>query len=233
MALAITAAYVQKQRTGEGQLIELSMQEAVTMFMRTLGLQTWGKAPGQRTGNRLGPPSDVYPCAPGGPNDYLFIMVVTTRMWDTLCAAIGRPELVNDPRFETGPARIEHGDELHAEIAQWTRQRTKHQAMRELGEAGVPCSAVMDTLDLFTDPHLVERGLVQTIPHPTAGDVRVMGSPLRLSASQVPLVAAPLLGEHTATVLAQDLDLDAAAVARLQERGVVGAHQLAQEVGQP
>jgi formyl-CoA transferase len=233
MALAITAAYVQKQRTGEGQLIEISMQEAVTMFMRTLGLQTWGKAPGQRTGTRLGMPSDIYPCAPGGPNDYIFLMVVTTRMWDTLCAAIGRPDLVTDPRFETGPARIEHADELHAEIAQWTRQRTKYEAMRELAEAGVPCSAVLDTLDLFTDPHLVERGLVQTIPHPTAGEVKVMGSPLRMSASNVPLRAAPLHGEHTAEVLATDLGLDSAAIAALQERGVVEAQRLAEEVRRP
>ncbi|HZQ36549.1 MAG TPA: CoA transferase, partial [Dehalococcoidia bacterium] len=103
------------------------------------------------------------------------------------------------------------------------------EAMRELGEAGVPCSAVLDTLDLFTDPHLVERGLVQTIPHPTAGDVRVMGSPLRLSASNVPLRAAPLHGEHTTEVLAADLGLDAAAIASLQQRGVVEAQRLTEE----
>jgi formyl-CoA transferase len=222
MALAITAAYVQRQRTGEGQFIELSMQEAVTLFMRTQGLQGWGQTPGQRVGSRRGAPTDVYPCKGGGPNDYLFIMTVTTRMWDTLCAVIGRPELVNDPRFETGPARQEHGDELYEAIAAWTRQRTKHEAMRELAEAGVPCSAVLETQELFTDPHLSVRGLVQTVEHPDAGPVRVMRQPVRMPGSEVPLVAAPLLGQHTDEVLQADLCLGPDEIAALRAAGVLG-----------
>ena len=221
MALAITAAYVQKLRTGEGQFIEISMQEAVTMFMRTLGLQSWGSAPAGRNGSRGGPPTDIYPCAPGGANDYLFIMVVTTRMWDTLCAAIDRPNLVNDPRFETGPARLEHGDELHAEIAKWTLKRTKQEAMRELGEAGVPCSAVLDTLDLFTDPHLCERDFIQTVEHPTVGTVKLMRSPLRMSGSEVAMTAAPLLGQHTDDILSEDLGLSGSALEQLRGSGVI------------
>ena len=222
LALAITAAYVQRQRTGEGQFIELSMQEAVTLFMRTHGLQGWGETPAIRAGSRRGAPTDVYPCKPGGPNDYVFIMTVTTHMWDTLCAVIGRPELVHDPRFETGPARQENGDALHEEIARWTRERTKYEAMRELAEAGVPCSAVLDTSELFTDPHLVERGLIETVEHPTAGAVRLMGQPVRMSGSEVPLVAAPLLGQHTDDVLQADLCLATDELAALRERGVVG-----------
>ncbi len=168
MALAITAAYVQKQRTGEGQFIEISMQEAVTMFMRTMGLRAWGTEAAPRTGNGTAT-MNIYPCAPGGPNDYVFIMANTTRMWDTLCVAIERPELVNDPRFADQMGRFQHADELYPEIAAWTCRRTKHEAMRILGEAGVPCSAVMDTLDLFHDPHLSERGFIQTVEHPVAG----------------------------------------------------------------
>jgi formyl-CoA transferase len=222
LALAITAAYVQKQRTGEGQLIEISMQEAVTLFMRTQGLQQWGKAPAIRAGSRRGAPTGVYPCKPFGPNDYLFLMPVTSRQWDTLCAVIGRPELVSDPRFETGPARQEHGDELQEEIACWTRARTKYEAMRELAEAGVPCSAVLDTSELFTDPHLCERGLVQTVEHPTAGPVQIMRIPARMSGSDVPLVAAPLLGQHTDEVLAQDLACQPEAIAALRDGGIIG-----------
>ncbi|MCK9517870.1 MAG: CoA transferase, partial [Dehalococcoidia bacterium] len=92
LALAITAAYVQQQQTGEGQLIELSMQEAVTLFMRTQGLQTWGHAPATRSGSRRGSATiDAYPTLGGGPNDYLFIAVVTSHQWDALCTAIDRP----------------------------------------------------------------------------------------------------------------------------------------------
>ena len=101
LALSITAAYVQQQRTGEGQFIEISMQEAVTLFMRTLGLRTWGEAPQSRTGNSRGPGTDVYPCKGGGENDYLFVMIVTLAQWDAFCTTIGHLELVADPRFET------------------------------------------------------------------------------------------------------------------------------------
>jgi formyl-CoA transferase len=173
-------------------------------------------------GSRRGAPTDVYPCKPGGANDYLFIMAVTTRQWDTLCAVIGQPELVSDPRFETGPARQENGDALYEEIARWTRERTKYDAMRELAGAGVPCSAVLETQELFTDPHLVERGLIQTVEHPTAGPVKLMRQPVRMSGSEVPLVAAPLLGQHTDAVLQADLCLGADEIAALRENGVVG-----------
>ena len=225
MALAITAAYVDRLRTGKGQEIEISMQEAVTYFMRTViaNGSAGGTVAAPRNGNRAGPPTDLYPCKPFGPNDHVYIMIVTTRMWDTLCAAIGRTDLLADPRFATGEARRAHGDELHAEIAAWTCHRTKHEAMHELGDAGVPAAATLDTADLFTDPHLRERGFVHEVEHPSEGAVRLLGWPARLSRSAVPLTAAPLLGQHTDEVLAQDLALDAAELDRLRAAGVLGS----------
>ncbi len=222
MALAITAAFVQKQRTGEGQFIEIAMQEAVTLFMRTVGARQWGREETPRTGNRRGMPTDVYPCKGGGPNDYAFIMCVTTRMWDTLCAAIGKPELADDPRFETGLVRQENGDILWEEIAEWTRQYDKHEVMRILGDAGVPCSATMSTLDLFHDPNLTARGFIQEVEHEEAGTRILMGNPMRMSKSTVPLKAAPLLGGSTTEVLAADLGLDGAAIDALRTKGIVG-----------
>ncbi len=221
LALAITAAYVQSQRTGEGQFIEISMQEAVTLFMRTLGLRSWGEAPQERTGNRRGPGTDVYPCKPGGANDYLFVMVVTSAQWDAFCMAIDHPEIASDPRFETPRLRFEHAEELYELVAAWTRQRTKHEAMHELASAGVPCSATLDTYELFTDPHLTERGLVEELEHPSLGSVKVMRMPALLSRSQVPLVPAPLLGEHTREVLGE-LGFEGAEVEALLAQGVVG-----------
>ena len=221
LALAITAAYVQRLRTGEGQQIEISMQEAVTYFMRTVLAGTdWGRNVAARRGNRTGPPTDLYPCAPGGPNDYVYIMVVTSRMWDTFCAVIDRTDFLDDPRFATGPARIEHGDELHEEISKWTRNRTKYEAMHELGAAGVPASATYDTADLYTDEHLLARDFVKTLEHPTEGEIRLLGWPPRMSASEVPLKPAPLLGEHTEEIL-DDLGISAEERAQLIEDGVV------------
>jgi formyl-CoA transferase len=230
LALSITAAYVQKLRTGQGQEIEISMQEAITYFMRTVVANSsdWGRKAAERRGNRAAPPTDLYPCTPFGPNDYVYIMIVTTRMWDTLCAAIGRPDLLADPRFATGEQRRAHGEELHEEIAAWTRPRTKYAAMRELGEAGVPISAVFDTHDLFTDPHLTERGLIQRVVHPTEGPIDLMRWPPLLSQSEVPLAAPPLLGQHTEEVLRADLELSEEEFARLVDAGVVaGAHAIA------
>jgi len=222
MALAITAAFVQKQTTGLGQLIEVSMQEAVTLFMRTQGLAHWGKAPAGRTGALRGAATTaVYPCAPCGPNDYVFIMVVTTQQWDALCTAMDRHDLTSDPRFHDGAARVANGEALAAEISAWTMCHTKYEAMRLLAEAGVPSSATLDTTELFTDPHLASRGFIQTVQHPTAGDITLMSNPLRMSASPTSLRAAPLLGQHTAEVLAADLGLTAAEVDALREEGTV------------
>ena len=85
----------------------------------------------------------------------------------------------------------------------------------------MPIGAIMDTHDLFTDPHLRSRGFIETVDHPTVGPVDLMRWPPRMSASEVPIVAGPLLGEHTAAVLAADLGLDAAELAALREAGAI------------
>src|SRR5690606_34278541 len=222
-ALAITAAYVQRQRTGEGQLIEVSMQESVTMFMRTLGLATWGEAPAPRQGiSHGGAATSTYPCKGEGPNDWVFIMIATTRMWDAFCATVDIPALFSDERFTSAEARVRHKDELYELIAGWTRQRTKQEVMDCLGPAGVPCSYVFDSLDLFTDRHLQARDFIQTVEHPVNGPVKLMRHPLRMSASDVPYAPSPLLGQHTAEVLGRDLGVDAERLAELRAAGVIG-----------
>ena len=223
LALAITAAYVQKQRTGVGQLIELSMQEAMTYFMRTsiaMGSK-WGERASARRGNGTNPIVNLFPCKPFGPNDHVYVMAVTPKMWIILCHAIGRPELEKDPRFESHEARRENCPALKEEIAKWTRERTKHEAMKELSEAGVPSSAIFDTKDLFNDPHLIERGFVHEIEHGSRGKVRLLGWPARMSESKVALKAAPLLGEHTETVLREDLGLSDDEIQTLTDEGVL------------
>lgn len=221
-ALAITAAWAQKLRTGQGQFIEISMQEVMTMFMRTTGVTQWGREPVRRRGHRGGAPTGMYPCAPGGPNDYLYMLVSDTRMWDRLCVSIGRDDLLTDPRFASGRLRMAHADELDAEISQWTRGHTKFEAMRILCEGGVAASAIYDTMEVLHDPHLKERGFIEEIEHPVAGPVTLMGSPLRMSASRVPLRAAPLLGADTSTVLASELGLSEGDLAALRREGAIG-----------
>ncbi len=222
-ALAITAAWAQKQRTGEGQLIELSMQEAMTYYVRTAVSRTgFGAHPTPRTGNGDNPFVSLYPCQGSGPNDYVFVMAVNPRMWQAVCRTIGKPDLLNDERFSTGAARGQNAEALRAEIEAWTRRRTKAEAMAALAEAGVCASQVFETSDLFTDPHLLAREFVKEVTHAQHGDIRLLGWPARMSKSQVPIKAAPLLGQHTDRVLEEDLGLDSDAIAALRERGAIG-----------
>ncbi len=224
LALAITAAYAQRQRTGQGQQVEISMQEAVTSFMRTqvAFFAEWGEKAAPRDGIRAGYSPEPLPCKPEGPNDYLFIVLVTAEMWEGLCRATERPELLNDERFSTGRARHRNMKQLHSELSKWTREHTKHEAMEALGRAGVPCSAILDTRDLFHDPHLQERNFIQEVEHPTEGRVPLMRSPLLLSESQVPMEPAPLHGQHTDEVLREELGLGEAELASLHESGTLG-----------
>ena len=227
LALAITAAYVECQRTGAGQEIEISMQEAMTFFMRSRASSTiWNTRPALGRGNPdrsgAGPATvRLYPCPPQGLNDYVFIMCTTERMWDSLCIGIEQPDLALDPRFATDPARKEHNEALAEVIGAWMLGRTKEEAMRTLGEAGVPCSAVLSMEDLFTDPHLRARGFIQQLDHPEHGSIELLGFAPRLSNGDVPFVRAPLMGEHTDDVLRSDLALESAEIAELRAAGIV------------
>ena len=193
LAFAITAAYVQKLRTGEGQEIEISMQEAMTYYMRTYVAQTddWGETAVPRSGNSFGRgPTNLYPCKPvddsDGANDYVYIIVITSRMWDVMCTAMERTDLLVDPRFADEADRIEHVAELQEEIRSWTMQRTKWEAMDILGKAGVPCSATHDTRDLFHNPHFEARGFIEHLQHPQWGSI----PPARLGPAALPLASA-------------------------------------------
>ncbi len=223
MAMAILAAYVQKIRTGKGQLIEMSMQEAVTYYMRTIFSMSsqWGEEAAQRRGNGTDPAISLYPCDPGGPNDYVFIMAMAPRMWKDLCKVIGRPDLADDPRYSDSAKRRENMDLLKAEVSKWTMLHGKLEAMRILCEGDVPASAMLDTQDLYKNPHLIERGFIHEVVHDEQGTIPLLGWPARMSESSVPIKGAPLLGQHTAEILARDLGLDEASIAKLVEEGAV------------
>lgn len=225
MALAITAAYAQRLREGIGQHIELSMQESVTYFMRTmiaLGAEGGSKV-APRLGNKFDPTINMFACKPFGPNDYIYIMIVTEPHWAVFCNTIGQPELIDDARFIDLDARQQHGDELNDIINAWTGARTKHEAMHELCEVGLPASGVFDTKDLFSDPHLNERGFIHEFPQGGGErDLTLLGWPARLSESKVPITLAPNLGAHTRSVLETELDLSNEEVDQLIADGIVG-----------
>ena len=227
-AMSILAAYVQKQRTGKGQLIELSMQEAMAYYVRTRAYigSGWGTKAAPRSGNAGGlPPVNIYPCQPFGPNDYIYLMPVNQDHFDGLCTAIDRADLLIDERFNGTRARIENGAALYEEIAAFTRARTKYEAMEAIAGAGVPCSACLDTGELHHDKHLLERGFVQELELPVHGKVPMLGFAPRLSESNVAMQRPPRLGEHTDEVLAAELGLADGELAALRDAGAIGDAQ--------
>lgn len=201
------------------------MQDAVVNFMRVPMIATIANGrPVPRTGNRARglAPGNTYLCAPGGPNDYIYIFGgANERHWDRLLTVIGREDLIGDERYSTSRSRWKRADEVDELVAAWTRERTKHEALAALGAAGVPAGACLDTAELLDDPHLRERGMIVDIDHPTHGPLKMPGSVIQLSASPVEVRPAPLLGQHNEEVLGEMLGLDAGAVADLKTRGVL------------
>ena len=223
LALQILAAYIQRERTGEGQHLEVSMMECVGNLMRTqLSMRERVGNPVPRRGNGGGriEPYNLYPCKGGGPNDWVYIMCNTSRMWDNFCVVAERTDLLTDPKFATPQARVQHRDELYDIVAAFTQRQDKFETMRLLEEGGVPCGAVLDTKELLENEHMHARGAVTTLDHPTRGPYQFLSPPYHMSGSKVEMRRAPLLGEHTDEVLAAELGYTAADLAALAERGI-------------
>jgi formyl-CoA transferase len=124
-------------------------------------------------------------------------------MWHPLLRAIGRADLIGDARYETQEARWSRKAEVDKLVEEWTVTRSKHEAMKILGEAGVPCGACLDTSEVLTDPHLLARDMIVEVEHPARGRFLTVGNPVKLSASPTTITPSPLLGQHREEILAE------------------------------
>ena len=229
MAISILAALRKRDRTGNGQRLQVAMQDAMIHYMRVPFSRTQLSGQAQLRGgsDRSQPgglvPSALYPCKPGGPNDYVYVFTsrANPEHWTRLLKAIGRDELVGDSRYDTNQARSERAAEVDEIIAQWTRQHTKEEAMKTIGEAGVPAGAVFDTLELMNDSSLAERGIMQTIEHPTTGEVKMPAWPVRFDGAPAKVKPSPLLGQHNAEILGGWLGIGASEVEALRAEGII------------
>ncbi len=202
-ATAILAALDYRDRTGQGQFLDLSQYEDCVHFMAPLVLDyTVNGRLNSREGNRLdrAAPHNAYRCL--GDDRWCAIGVFTEDEWAALCGVIGRPELAADRRFATLAARKENETELDAVVEQWTKTRDADEVMDTMQAAGVPAGVARDGGELLDgDPQLAHRRFFRTVEHAEVGAYRSPRSPFILSNYDPELRAAPLLGEHNDYVL--------------------------------
>jgi formyl-CoA transferase len=225
-AMGILAALYQRMATGRGQHIQIAMRDAMLNYCRTpMSRQAARKDQLPRGGNGVygTAPGGLYQCAPGGLDDlcYIFASRGNPEHWTRLVKAIGREDLLNDPRMADGTTRFQNQAVVDGAITEWTSKRTKQEVTRVIAGAGVPCGAVMTTLELMHDPDLHKRGMMQTIEHPVRGPVIVAGWPLRMSDTKVPLKCAPVLGADCEAIYGEWLGCSADEVRDMRQNKVI------------
>jgi formyl-CoA transferase len=224
-AIGILGALYQRTHTGEGQRVEVSMQDVMISFLR----QSWQprlalQPPPKKGQGWTTAPNGVFPSKGGGLNDYVSVFTsrwAGSRDWEGLLTAIGREDLIGDERYSTPRARFERKEEVDALVTEWTLQRTKFEAMEILGKHDVPTSAVMSLEDIAADEYLRRSGTVAVIDHPQRGEVVLPGDPIRMSGSKVEVVPAPLLGASNEEVYKGLLGLSDDELKSLAEKKVI------------
>ena len=224
LVFATVSALFYRRRTGKGQWIDLSQEEAFLPHLAhpLLDYALNGRV-AQPLGNhdRLMTPHSCYPCR--GEDAWAVICVETEAQWRALCRAAGRPEWEHDPRFADIDERRRHQDELDQLIAAWTREQGRQELVRLLQEAGVPAGPVMDELEMLSDPHLLARGFFQEATHSVVGTHRYPGPPWKFTDTPLDINLAPCaLGEHNRQVFQGLLGISEGDYSGLEERGLIG-----------
>lgn len=218
--VAILAALRHRDRTGAGQVVDMALLDTQVAMLANLGANylVTKKAP-QRAGNAHQNivPYQVFEVADG----HLILAVGNDGQFEKFCAVAGCPELAADPRFAKNADRVRHRAVLVPLLAERLRTRPRAQWLAALEAAKVPCGPINGLDDVFADPHVQSRGMTLTVPHPLAGGLELVASPMKLSATP-PSVrrAPPLLGQHTDEVLAE-IGLASADVEELRRAGIV------------
>ncbi|MDQ6638857.1 MAG: CoA transferase [Pseudomonadota bacterium] len=217
---AILAALRHRDRTGQGQAIDMALLDSQVAMLANLGAGylTSGVAP-QRAGNAHQSivPYQVFEVADG----HLILAVGNDAQFARFCAVAGCPELAADERFARNAGRVRHRAALVPLLAARLMRRARADWLAELEAAKVPCGPINDLAEVFADPQVRERAMTVEMPHPLAGAVRLVASPIKLAATPVRYrLAPPLLGADTDAVLAEH-GFDAAAIAALRKRGAI------------
>lgn len=222
---AINAALLYRERTGEGQFIDISLIDSY-FHQHDIGVQMHSATDGAFVPKRAGHhhfvihPLGIYKGR--GEEEYYGIIVLPER-WGEFCRFLGRPEYAEDPRFATNEARMENHQAVIDFIEGWLREQPSREVILEKFEgAHFPIGPVLSVPEAMQHPHFIERRIVRTVEDRGFGELQIPGMPLRFSRfpDELPLQA-PYLGEHNAAVLSELLALNAAEIDKLTEQGVI------------
>jgi crotonobetainyl-CoA:carnitine CoA-transferase CaiB-like acyl-CoA transferase len=220
-AQGIAMALLARVRTGRGQRVDVGMLDATTALLTyQAGIHfATGNTP-LRMGNRH--PSIVpYETFPARDGDFV-VAVGNDEQWRRFCGAIGARALADDPRFATNRDRVEHYDALRPLLVGLLEMRTRGEWVADLKAAGVPCGSVRDVAEVLQDSHLTAREMIETVEHATAGPLRVLGVPIKLSETPGAVrTAPPALGQHTRQILQEDCGLSEREIEELRATRVV------------
>ena len=217
----ILAALVARASTGRGQHVDVSMLDSVAALLtyHASAYLTAGQAP-PRMGNGH---ASIVPYNTFRARDGLLMLAVgNDDQWQRFCAAVERSDLANDPKFGTNAQRVQSRTTLEPLVQRIIEGRDRKDWVDRLGEAGVPCGVVRSIGEVLESPEMAAREMLATVPHPTAGELRLVAHPVKLSgATSHPDAPPPLVGQHTEAILTEDLGLPADARADLRRRNIV------------
>ena len=242
LAFGILAALLHRDKTGRGQKVLAPMQDGVLNLCRVKlrdqqrlkagplkeysqfgeGVPFGEATPRAGNDSGGGQPGRILKCKgwETDPDAYTYF-ITQAAVWKNICDVIGKPEWKEDERFSTPPLRLPHLNEIFGAIEDWTMTRTKYEVMEICNPLNIPVGPILSMKELAEEPSLRETGTIVEVDHPERGPYLSVGCPVKLSDNDVVVERSPLLGEHSAEILADVLGYSAAEIAALQESGVV------------
>lgn len=225
----ILLALLARQRTGVGQVVDVSLLDALLAFQTVpLAMFFCSGQPPRRSGSAApyAAPNEAFATEDG----YVMVAAYSPDRWQKLCQVLGRPELAADPRFCTSDLRVQNRAALREVLEPVFRTRPTQEWVRRLEEADILCAPLLTYPELLASPHVAERQMVLELAHPRAGTTRVVGIPIRLGSTPGCVSRpAPLPGEHTLEVL-REAGYSEEQVGELVRRGAVQTWTLPVEV---
>ncbi|HYD61287.1 MAG TPA: CaiB/BaiF CoA-transferase family protein [Noviherbaspirillum sp.] len=219
--VAVLAALAHRDRTGEGQYIDMALLDVQVAMLANMNTNYLASGnPPTRWGNAH---PNIVPYQTFATSDgHIIVAVGNDGQYRRFVEAGGRPELATDERFATNPMRVRHRDTLVPLLAEMVKTKSKQAWIDALEAAGVPCGPINNLDEVFENPQVQARGLRMDLPHPTGGAVKLVGSPMKMSATPPTYdMPPPLLGEHTEVVLKNLLEESEEAIAALRGKGII------------